>query len=126
MQAQDSTKNKDLMLVDKVPVARGCDANLDNQQLKTCFIKSVSTEVQDKINFKFIKKQDLEPGIHTVLVKFTVNTSGKIANVVVSYDNEEVSDHVLKAMNSLTKMQPAILDDKPVAVTYALPIKFSI
>jgi TonB family protein len=64
-----------------------------------------------------------------VLVKFTIDTEGNVCNVTVSHAVEgapELSWEACKAVQSLSKFQPATMDGKPVSMEMTLPITFKL
>ncbi|MDN3594010.1 energy transducer TonB [Zunongwangia endophytica] len=124
--AQDNSPGLNLDVVDKVPVAKDCDSDLDNRALRICYGKSVQKTVMNRVDINFIKRQNLEPGLYTAIAKFRVNTKGKIDKITVDFENEKIAKHIKRAVKKLRRSEPAIKDGEPVNIIYALPVKFRI
>lgn len=119
-------KSYDFKIVDVPPITSDCNPNMNNAELKTCFTKSVSTQIVNHINIDFLSKQGLDPGYYTVKVYFSIGKNGKVKKVKAEFQNEKIAKHFIDAVKSIRKMKPAYLDGKSVTINYMIPLKFKI
>lgn len=113
------------VLADTPPITYDCDKNENDEELKICFVKSVTNQVVSKIDGSLLQNQGLNPDKYTIYASFTINKKGKVKKVKISsFENEVISNEIEQAVKSIRKMTPAYLDGKPVNVNYTLPISF--
>ena len=125
-QIKELEEGVDFKLVDKVPVAKGCNKNWSNEDLKICFTKYVSNTIVQNISNSFLQNQGLEPGSHRINVLFAIDEKGRVSDIRTDSDNRKIDNHLKKAVKSIKKMNPGILDGKAVKILYSLPIAFKI
>lgn len=115
---------EEIKVVDKAPVARGCDPNASNPELKKCFTRVVTEQIVSKINASYLQKHNLAPGRYTVHTTFSIDLNGKVQDINASFENIKIAKHFTKAMKSIARVEPAYIDNEPVKVFYAIPFKF--
>ncbi|MCF4102842.1 energy transducer TonB [Gillisia sp. M10.2A] len=125
-QIKELEEGVDFKLVDKVPVANGCNKNWSNEDLRICFTKYVSNTIVQNVSNSFLQNQGLEPGSHRINVIFAIDEKGRISDIRTDSDNRKIDKHLIKAVKSIEKMDPGLLDGKAVKILYSLPIAFKI
>lgn len=115
---------EELKVVDKAPVARGCDPNASNPELKECFTRVVAEQIVSKINASYLQKHNLAPGIYTVHTTFSIDVKGNVQDINANFENTKIAKHFIKAVKSIARVEPAYIDNEPVKVFYAIPLKF--
>lgn len=113
-------------LIDKVPVAKGCDKTLDNELQKKCFMNYIATNLSSNFDTSKFKNIGLKPGKHRVIVNFYINKKVKISNIIVNNDNKIVVKETTKLFESFKIISAGYNNGKPVNVKYAIPISFII
>ena len=70
----------------------------------------------------------LENGIQgNVVVKFIIEKNGKLSNIqIIQSPDKTLSDAVVQVLQRSPKWKPGLLRNKPVRVTYTLPVSFKI
>lgn len=121
--AQENVPSE-IKVVDKAPVARGCDPNVSNPRLKECFTRVVTEHIVSKINASYLQKHNLDPGIYTVHTTFSIDEKGKVQDVNANFEKSKIAKHFAKAVKSIARVEPAFIDNEPVKIFYAIPIKF--
>ncbi|WP_029037003.1 hypothetical protein [Salinimicrobium xinjiangense] len=121
--AQDNIP-EEIKVVDKSPVARGCDPNASNPELKDCFTRVVTEQILSKINASYLQKHNLAPGMYKVHTTFSIDEKGKVQDVNANFEKTKIAKHFAKAVKSIARVEPAYIDNKPVKIFYAIPIKF--
>ncbi|NJW51627.1 hypothetical protein [Salinimicrobium oceani] len=119
-------QEEEVKVVDTPPIARGCDPEADNAQLKACFTRIVSEQIVNKLNFSYIRKQDLKPGQYTVRTFFSIDSKGRVRDVRAEFPNQKIAKHFVRAVKSIATVEPAYLDGEPVKIFYTMPFKFGI
>ncbi|MEO8932763.1 MAG: energy transducer TonB [Xanthomarina sp.] len=110
-------------VVEKVPVFPGC-TGLSNEELKDCFSKKINEHITK--NFKY-PATALELGIYgRVIVLFTVDKNGNIANIQSRGPDKMLEKEAERIIGLLPKMRPGMQRGNPVIVPYSIPINFKI
>ena len=65
-------------------------------------------------------------GKQKILIKFEINEEGLVMNIKARAPHPELAKEAERATKQLPKLIPAIHQDKEVAVTYVLPIIFTL
>lgn len=107
--------------LDNTPVFPGCEG-LSETENKQCFTQKVAQYVVDNFDTDVVKGQDV--GEQRIIVQFIVDASGRIADIKSHSEIPELQEEALRVAESLPNMQPGTKEGEPVAVQFALPIKF--
>lgn len=110
----DNTSNQDngpvYMLCEKMPEFPGGETAFTDY-LKNK-IKYTKVAIADKVEGR-------------VKMKFIVSSTGEIIETqIIKGIEKDLDDQCLKAISSMPKWNPGMIDNKPVAVSYNIPIRF--
>lgn len=118
--------SSEIRVVDKPPVARGCDPNADNPTLKDYFTRVVTEQIVKKIKPSYLRKHGLAPGLYTVYTTFSIDQKGRVQDVTAEFEVKKIAKHIATAVRSIAPVKPGYIDEEPVRIFYAIPIKFRI
>ncbi len=136
-QSDDSTATKPIQFsaVEFVPVAEGCASLKTNVELQQCFQEKLLNHVAK--NFKYPENARQYGVGARIFVNFVVEKDGSISNVEVvkgAKDEYKKSKSKIKAaakdldkaamaaVSTFKVSRAAIMDDKPVRMSFTLPI----
>jgi protein TonB len=121
----DEGKPKNINSVEFVPVYPGCESLDTNKEKIACMSSKIGEFIQNK--FRTDKFNDLDPDeIYKVYVKFTIDASGAIKDVIARAANSKMEDEGIRVVERLPKMVPGKQGDVNVNVMYMLPIVFKV
>ena len=121
----DEGKPKNINLVEFVPVYPGCESLGTNKEKIACMSSKIGEFIQNK--FRTDKFNELDPDeIYKVYVKFTIDRSGSITDVIARAANSKMEDEGIRVVERLPKMIPGKQGDVNVDVMYMLPIVFKV
>jgi len=110
--------------IENVPVFPGCEKG-DNDAKRKCMSAKISKFVQKKFNVELAEELGLT-GRQTIRVLFKIDKNGNIAGVQARAPHPRLQKEAARVINLLPKMKPGIQRDKPVTVSYSLPIIFQV
>jgi len=105
-------------------VYSGCKGAKTNEERQLCMGKKISEFVAKNFNTKVGKKLDLK-GIQRIYVVFKVNTIGKVIDIRSRAPHPDLEKEAIRVVRRLPRMQPALIENTPINVTYTLPIVFN-
>lgn len=110
-------------LVEKIPLFSKC-ANNTLTDKSSCFEQEMINHVSS--NFRYPKEAQQRGIEGKVLVKFTIDENGKVANVTKKgpVNGELLEEEAERLIKSLPTFVPGVHNGKTVRVKYALPIIF--
>ena len=111
-------------IIDRSPIAKGCEENLTNNQLKKCFNMKLMEHIQKRFKPSRFNNIGLEKRKHKIIINFRVNKKGKAEVIEVKSSNETVKTELKKLIESLKIKKPGYNNEKPVEVKYTIPINF--
>ena len=111
-------------LVERVPTFPGCKG--DNEQLKKCLSEKISKFVSKHFNAGIAEDLGLSGERVRILTMFTIDKNGNIVNVKTRSKYKDLENEARRVIKKLPKMQPGKQRDRPVNVTYSLPIVFNV
>jgi Gram-negative bacterial TonB protein C-terminal len=115
------------MVIEHVPVYRGCNEFSDNEDLKKCMSDRILEHIAKKFNIDVAKGLGLPDGIVNINVIFKVNTKGEVVDVVATAPHTKLEEEAIRVINLIPKFDRAGYQrGKPVTVPYSLPIRFGI
>ena len=90
-----------------------------------CFQRGIGKHIKENFEYPAIAK---EMGIsEKIFVEFVIEKSGKVTSArVVRGEDKHLKQEALRLVKSIPKMIPAKQRGTPVAVTFTLPINFSL
>lgn len=107
--------------IDQLPVFPGCEGT-SNDLMAKCFTQKITEFVVQNFNTKGYG--DNIEGRQRIAVKFVIDKSGQVTDVLAKAQHQELMDEAVRVANLLPKMTPGVHQGKNVGVAYALPILF--
>lgn len=125
----DSLNSKGLgyVVIEQVPVYKGCDSTMTNESLRNCMATAISKHVARHYNTKIVNGLGLPDGPTRINVIFKINQEGNIIDIRSRAQHpilEEEATRVIKLIPQMEK--PGYQRGKPVIVPYSLPIIFNV
>ena len=107
--------------VEVKPVFPGCEEHFTEDERFMCFNQSIMKHVGE--NFEFPRRA-IENGIEgKVYVNFIIERDGEISNVSIARGvHKLIDDEAMRVINLLPKLNPAMIQGKPVRMQYTEPI----
>ncbi|MBE16306.1 MAG: hypothetical protein CL867_08640 [Cytophagaceae bacterium] len=112
-------------VIDVTPAFKGCEDILNPKERAACTSDKVSSFVNKNFDIKAAEAVS-QAGINRIFVKFKIDKSGNVVDVVSRASNKALSDIANKAVSALPQMIPGQHQGKKVNVLYSLPISFKI
>ncbi|HOY15306.1 MAG TPA: TonB family protein, partial [Saprospiraceae bacterium] len=115
-------------VVDEMPIVKGCETEASKEAKMACNTDKMMRTLYTSVKYP---KEARDGGIEgTAVVKFVINTDGKIIDPVVLRDpgNQlgQAALNAVKEMQKNTIFNPGKQNGKVVNVAYTLPIKFKL
>ena len=112
-------------VVEQQPIYPGCSESASKDENYICFQRGIGGHIKNNFEYPAIAK---EMGIsEKIFVEFVIDKSGKITSArVVRGEDRHLREEALRLVNSIPNMIPAKQRGKAVAVTFTLPINFSL
>lgn len=105
--------------VEQVPILKTCAT--ENDTSIECLKRSIANHISDDIDFEAF---GLTPGAHRVSLKFVIDKNAEIINIKVSHKNTELCGEIMKSVNEIKVLEPAI--DKGIKVDFLVDIPLTI
>jgi hypothetical protein len=116
--------------VDEYPTFSSCDSNASKETRKSCFETTLANNIIAQIQQEnIIVTQDI---YDTIMVKFQVSEKGKLALLNIQTDSITMKEipHIeallVKSLDSLPQIYPAIKRSQQVKTEFKLPIVISV
>ncbi|WP_439128340.1 energy transducer TonB [Polaribacter sp.] len=110
------------IMIESVPVYPGCKGN--NKQLRDCFTKKITKFFGKNFDPNISQELGLTSGKKRLYVVFRIDKKGNVVDVKARAPHPVLETKVKQIISSLPKMTPGKQREKPVAVSYSLPITF--
>ncbi|NQY30760.1 MAG: energy transducer TonB, partial [Flavobacteriaceae bacterium] len=108
---------------DRHALFKGCNENLDNDQVLKCTYEKISKHVTKKFNLNLAKNIGLT-GRQKILIGFKIDTEGNVFDVKARAPHPKLREEAIRVIKLIPKMKPASLNEKPIVALYSLPIIF--
>jgi hypothetical protein len=105
--------------VDQVPVIKKCST--ENDKSIECLKRSIAGHISNDIDFESF---GLTAGAHCVFLKFVIDKNAEIINIKVSHKNTKLCQEIMKSINELNIIEPAI--NKGIKVDFLVDIPLTI
>lgn len=102
-----------LVVIQHVPVYRGCGNFSDNADLKKCMSDKISEHVAKKFNINIVKGLDLPDGVVKIVVIFKINTKGEVVSVIAKGPHPKLEEEAVRVINLIPKLDRAIKEVAP-------------
>jgi len=112
--------------LDIPPIISGCNSKVDKKEILICLQDRFSKLLIRNLNFSIFQKQNLPKGKYQINIFFKISKSAKITDIKVDYDNGEIVNEIIRAIEKIKIKNPGIINEKPVGVKYSIPIYFTL
>jgi periplasmic protein TonB len=107
-------------IIEEAPVFPGCTGT--ETQKKLCLQKKINEHVTKEFNTSLAQELGLKPGKKKVYVQFRIDKNGNIVNVRARGPHKRLEKEAIRVVKLLPKMTPGKQRNRPVKVSYTLPI----
>ena len=113
--------------IEKVPLYKGCDKNMSNEELRDCMSDKVREVISEHFDADLANKLGLNPGLHRISVMFNVNKKGRIDNIFARGPHPALEEEAIRVINKIPRLKkPGYQRGEPVSVKFAIPIIFRV
>lgn len=114
-------------IIEKVPVYKGCDESMSNEDLKNCMNDKVAQLISENFRTNLASKHNLKPGIQRIYVMFKIDKKGRVKNIVARGPHPEIEKEAIRVIKKIPRLKkPGYQRGKPVIVPFAIPIVFAV
>lgn len=114
-------------IIEKVPVYRGCDENMSNEDLKNCMNEKVSQLISENFRTNLATKHNLKPGVQRIYVMFKIDKKGRVKDIIARGPHPEIEKEAIRVIKKIPRLKkPGYQRGKPVIVPFAIPIVFAV
>jgi len=114
-----------LAALHEAPLFPGCRSSMDKEERIDCLNKKMARFVQRKFDVNLANSMDGNDVVK-ISVQFTIGIDGFPRNILVKALNKKLEEEAYEVISRLPRMIPGKIDNEPVNVTYALPIRFQV
>lgn len=100
----------------------GCE---DEEDAKKCFSNSVNKFISKNFNIKLAEELGLV-GVQRMAAKFKINVEGKVTDIRLKAENDDLKAEFKRVLESLPQMQPATQNGENVNMLFSLPLVFRV
>jgi len=117
--------NLTMHMVDRAPIFPSCEAKTGVTLIK-CTSAKINNFIGNNINHDNLKGKNLPQGKQKIKIYFTITKQGSIADVSVQNKYEILKNEVIRVVNNLPKMTPALYERAKVPVNYHVTLTTNI
>lgn len=114
-----------IMAVQKVPIYPGCEKKNNNIERRKCMSNKLGKLIQKKFDTDIGAENGLS-GLQKIDVFFKINKQGEVVILKTRAPHPALDKEAKRIVGKIPTLQPGMNNNKPVEVSYNLPIKFSI
>ncbi|NQX80487.1 MAG: energy transducer TonB [Flavobacteriaceae bacterium] len=114
------------MLIQDAPVYPGCEKKKSKEDRKKCLSKKISKLINRKFNTELASELGLSAGNYKINIMFKINHKGLVSDIMVRAPHPKLKKEAIRVVKLLPKMTPGKQRNKPVSVSYTLPISFKV
>lgn len=114
-----------IMAVQKVPIFPGCEGETTNDGRRQCLSEKLSKLVQRKFDVDVASNLGIT-GKQRIYVSFKINKLGEVEIIKTKANHKDLEKEANRVVGKIPTMQPGKNNNKPVEVSYMLPIQFNI
>ena len=113
--------------IEKVPIYKGCNKDLSNEDLKKCMSDKVREVIAEHFDSDLANKVGLSPGLHRINVMFNVNKKGRVENIIARGPHFTLEEEAIRVIEKIPRLkEPGYQKGEPVIVRFAIPIVFRV
>ena len=114
-------------VIEKVPVYKGCNEDLSNQDLVKCMNGKVSELISKHFNIKLAGKLGLPNGLKRIFVEFKIDKKGRVTAIRARGPHPDLEKEAIRVIEKMPRLKsPGYFRNKKVIVPYAIPIIFRV
>ncbi|AUC83297.1 energy transducer TonB [Lacinutrix sp. Bg11-31] len=114
-----------IMAVQQVPIFPGCEKETNNEGRRKCLSEKLSKLVQRKFDTDVATDLGIT-GKQKIYVSFKINKLGEVEIIETKAKHTALEKEANRVVGKIPTMQPGKNNNKPVVVSYMLPINFNI
>lgn len=114
-----------IMAVQRVPVFPGCESETTNNGRRKCLSNKLTKLVQRKFDVDVATDIGLK-GKQKIYVSFKINKLGEVEIIETKASHKNLENEANRVVGKIPTMEPGKNNNKPVEVSYMLPIQFNI
>lgn len=112
--------------LDRHPIFSGCEKEGDKDYEKRCFNKKMRRHIARNFDASLADELGLPEGRKRILTTFYINKQGKVNIDKVKAPHPRLKKEAIRLFKKLPVMKPAMKRNKPVKVSFQIPIIFSV
>lgn len=111
--------------IESAPIYPGCENLKSNEERKACMSDKISRFINSHVDTDLASELGLS-GRNRVIVLFKIDTQGNVVDIQSRAPHPRLEQEAKRVISALPKMEPGRQGNKPVNVSYALPIIFNV
>ena len=120
---EEEVEQVPFVFVEQVPIFPGCEDLKDNEARKKCMTEKIDEFVRNEFNTDVGTDAGVS-GINRIIVVFKINEFGKVTDIQSRAPNILLEEEAERVIKLLPQMQPGMQRNRPVRISYSLPIVF--
>ena len=125
LKIEEPEEPMNILAVQKVPIFPGCERETSNNGRRKCLSDKLTKLVQRKFDVDIASDLGIT-GKQNIYVSFKINKLGEVEILETKADHIALEKEANRVVGKIPTMQPGKNNNKPVEVSYMLPIKFNI
>lgn len=113
------------VVIENVPVYPGCESEPSNDAKRLCMSKSIQKLVKEEFDTNLGAELGLD-GINRVIVLFKIDQYGNVSQVQARGPHKALEAEAVRVVQLIPRMKPGLQRNRPVKVSYTLPILFEV
>ena len=110
--------------VERPPIYPGCDMNIKNKLLRSCFVKKIQNHIARNFRYpEFAQKTGIQG---RVFVQFIIDKDGSIVGIRTRGPDKNLEKEAQRIIGKLPTMTPGKQRGRPVRVPFSIPITFKL
>ena len=122
---EEKVEEVPFVLIAEVPIYPGCENLSTKEEKKHCMSSKIDELIQKEFNTNLGAELGLF-GINRIYAMFRIDEFGKVTNIQVRGPHKILEDEALRVIKLLPDMTPGQQRNRPVRVSYTLPITFDV
>lgn len=108
-----------MVSVERFPIYRGCNENLDNESLKKCTSDKIRNFLKMSFDFELADKLFPQNKSTSFKVNFIIDKNGKVEKITAQANKREIAVEAINVMKHLPKFKkPGYLRGKPISTPF--------
>ncbi len=122
---EETIEEVPFVLIADVPIYPGCENEKDGEAKKQCMSAKIQQLVKDHFDTSLGAELGLE-GLNRIYVVFKINYKGDVTDIQARGPHKILEEEARRVVELIPKMIPGQQRNRPVNVSYTLPISFEI